>query len=245
MKVALVLTGLSRVWEEAYPTLKQYFIDGYDTDVFINIWSERGYYSGKGYIQSPTDAFVKTTPDDKGFHTSGLLTDVNKIMEAYKPRIMRVEDFSPVEHFFDEYSKMFVNAYTRPKNTAAQAYMAWRGIQLMEEAGTHYDVVIRARPDIVLRGNPMPVPMDTMTTLAMGNKNGQGTGDGIFISNHEQAVKFADMWKNLAYLYQKCGVSCPHLFAAEWITTNKMPWVQSHVGAYMTHSPKGPYQEPD
>ena len=44
MKVAIVLTGHMRHWKEVLPNFKQRFIDKYNPDIFINTWSEEGWY---------------------------------------------------------------------------------------------------------------------------------------------------------------------------------------------------------
>jgi len=49
----------------------------------------------------------------------------------------------------------------------------------------------------------------------------------------------------LEFLYNKCGVSCPHMFAEEWIKNFNMPWKEMRIGAHVAHSESGiPYAEP-
>jgi hypothetical protein len=250
MKLALVLTGLSRMWWEAYPKLKENFITNYDTDVFINIWTEKGYYSGKGYGPIDSGGYVSVIKDSKGFHNSGELTDFNDMIETYKPVSVRIDDFSRYEAMIENKVVNFTKAYTNAKNTAAQAWMAYRGLELMNNYtlvtnSPKYDLVIRARPDMVLREVITPLPLDTMITFPYTNKMNKGTGDGMQIGNHDQSMIFGEMWNNLELIYNICGVSCPHMFAEQWILYNKLPWKQMYAGAYYAHSPKGAYQEPD
>jgi hypothetical protein len=249
MKVALVLTGLARCWEKAYPSFKQYFIDRYDTDVYIDIWSEVGYYNGSAYLQSPTDEFVKLADGDKGFHTSGERVDVNKLIEVYNPAAIRVEDFSKFEPTAEELAVEFTKAYTRPKNTISQAYKIYQGLDLTT-ADYEHDLVVRARPDLVIEHDPGMFELDTIYTLPSRNKIGKGTGDALQIGPLWDMIEFSHMFFGLESLYRQTGVSCPHMFTEAQIKfcqliNRKLKWKELSVGAHVAHSPKGLYQNPE
>lgn len=259
-RCALVLTGMSRCWEQAYPAMKENFLDRLECDVFIDIWSEKGYYSGKGYLPEK-NGFVDTTPNEKGFFDSGELVDANKIMEIYKPKILHIQDFSQIESFFEHEKEYFKNAYTRPKNTLAQSYKMYTGSNMAHEynsmffqqTGT-YDIMVRARPDIVLEHL---IPIDLLTsghflTLPSRNKNNRGTGDSIQIGNFNQMVSFnRSMWTRRKTIYDELEISCPHLFVEHILKSiinrdSILQWIELHgIGAHVAHSPTGLYAEPD
>lgn len=254
MKLALVLTGLSRCWEQAYDSFKQNFLDRFETDVYIDIWSEKGYYSGvKGYLPE-VNGFVQTVPGERGFHDSGELTNVNALMKIYKPKWVIVEDFATYEPIAEERKENFPNAYTRPKNTISQAYKIWHGMNALAHTdhGHAYDLVVRARPDIVIEHL---IPKEWLTsnhflTLCSRNKMGKGTGDSIQIANFNIMFHFSEMYNNLEDFYETTGVSCPHLFVEEQIkqTTQgtTVTWKEMNgIGAHVAHSPNGLYQEPE
>ena len=266
MKVALVLTGLSRCWEQAHESFKQNFLDRFECDVFIDIWSEKGYYSGvKGYLPE-VNGYVQTVPGEKGFFDSGELVDANALMQAYKPKVLHIEDFSSFEPVVEKRKDYFKNAYTRPKNTLSQAYKVWNSMKILSEymhhcgkmASEEYQLVVRARPDIVLEHM---IPMEWMIpsnflTLPSKNKIGKGTGDSIQISSNLNIFSFAQMYMKMESLYDTLGVSCPHMFVEQQIKNIierrkeereyfPLNWMEMvGVGAHVAHSPKGAYQEP-
>jgi hypothetical protein len=250
-RCALVFSGLSRMWWEAYPAFKEYFIDRYETTVYACLWTEAGYYSGKNYLQSPSDKYVKLAEGDRGFHDSGEIMDVKKFIEAYHPAEMKLLDFKKFDQKFQNQAAG-LNGYTRPKNTIAQAFMVQQAMNLLPERAS-FDFVVRARPDIVLESDPGtlsyqwdqgPMSFDTMYTLASRNKEGKGTGDSIQISNLRNSRNFANMYDNIHNLYHISNVSCPHLYTEHWIIQNNMHWQELNCGAHVAHSPAGLYTDP-
>lgn len=242
MKVALVLTGLMRCWEQAYPVFKTLFMDRYDTDVYIHTWSEVGYYTGKGYLPEE-NGFVKTVPGERGFHASGELIDANKIIQTYHPISITVDDFTRLEPAFETRAEHFKKAYTRPKNTIAQSYKALMGVQSLVSNG--YDIIIRARPDIVLENDPGQLHPYMFYTLPSKNKVGKGTGDSILIGPAPAVVSFYQTHhSHLEVFYDRLGVSCPHMFIEETLKPYSHVWQEMQCGAHVAHSPNGIYQEP-
>lgn len=248
MKVAVVFTGLLRNFEHAYPAFKEYFLDRYDCDVFFDIWSDVGWYTGKGYLPERDGGFVNIAEGDKGFHESGLV-NVNRICELYNPVSLRIEDFSRFEPLAESKAGKFTNALTRPKNTVSQAYKVVRGIELMMEYkfhnGQQYDLVVRARPDITLEHDPGLFELGAFYTLPSKNKHGKGTGDSIQIGSYDNMIKFSFLYEELERLYDKIGYSCPHMFNEEWIKECGFKHKEMHIGAHVAHSPNAvPYAEP-
>jgi hypothetical protein len=251
MKVALVLTGLMRCWEQAYPVFKTLFMDRYETDVYIHTWSEVGYYTGKGYLPEE-NGFVKTVPGERGFHASGQLIDATAIMAAYNPKKFVIEDYSLYEPKFEEEAKKYPNAYTRPKNTLAQAYKIQEGVQLLPPR-MDYDLTVRARPDIVLEHDPGIFDPQFIYTLPSRNKAGRGTGDSIQIGSPHAINAFGwYQYVRIPYYYERDGISCPHLYTQSAIEDVMdycdedcfYTWQEMQCGAHVAHSPNGIYQEP-
>ena len=241
MKVALVLTGLMRCYEQAYPSFKQYVLDRYDTDVYIDTWTEIGYYTGKGYLP-PNGEYVKVDPTAKGFHDSGQLVDVTHVMQLYDPVSLHIEKFSALEPYFDALASNYELALTRPKNTLAQAYKTASGLNLI--SADTYELVIRARPDLVLEGDPGYFSPDEFLTLPSRNSRGTGTGDSIQIGSEENLFRYANLFELIPRAYDEIGHSCPHDYAEWIIKKEQLPWREMNVGAHVAHSPRGAYQEP-
>lgn len=245
MKIALAFRGLLRCFEKAYPIWKSEILDKYDTDVYFDIWSEVGYYSGKGYLQSPSDTFVKISEGDRGFHDSGEKVNASRIMELYNPTVLHIEDFKLADEKFNVLAKDYPNAFTRPKNTLIQFKKVQQVYQHVRNSGIHYDIVINVRPDLILQ-NPLPkLNPHILYTMPSRNKNNRGTGDSLFISNmHDMAIfeRISDM---IPEYYKRLGYSCPHEYTQLAIQDSGLAWSELPVGAHVMHSPKGPYQEPE
>lgn|SRR6185312_6240971 len=251
MKAALILTGLARAWELSFPSFKRLVLDRYETDVYIDIWSEIGFYSGKSYLPETPDGFVNLKEGDKGFHTSGEIVDIKKMIEVYNPVSIRVDNFSVFEPIIEEQSKKFVKAFTRPKNTVAQAYKAARGITLFLDYSNpnDYDLMIRARPDLSIDNYSGYWHPEVFYTLPSRNKKNCGTGDSIQISNPANVIKFTQyQYNNLEQMYYEIGHSCPHMFAEKTIIDIGLQpiWTEMGAQAHVTHSSSGiPYAEPN
>jgi hypothetical protein len=248
-KCALILRGLCRDWEKAYPSFAQNFLDRYDTDVFIDVWSDIGFYTGvNAYRQETTEGYVDVNPQDKGYHADGKLVNINKLWEWYKPKTMYIEDFLSQEGRFDERKKYFVKAYTRPKNTIAQFYKIASGMRHMEEYAANnniqYDFVVSARPDLILQEELPMLEKNVFYTILSRNKKNGGTGDSIQIGSFLDMLAFATIYYDLENIYDTLGYSCPHSFTE--YAAKQFNWKELATKATIVHSPSGkPYAEPN
>jgi hypothetical protein len=244
MKAALILTGLMRVWEDAYPKIKEYILDRYETDVYLDIWSEVGLYTGvKDYLPEE-NGFVKLRPEDRGFHASGELVDLNHVHRTYNPVSMRVENFETFKETSDWFADNFVKAYTRPRNTASMFYKIYQGFQLISQR--HYDLVIRMRPDLIFNSDIGILSPENFYTIRHRNKYDQGTGDGFQASNMEQMEVFCNAFYSLPSYYNAIGVSCPHLFTLKRIfDIPSVHWIETQVAFECKHARGPSYSEPE
>lgn len=251
MKIALILTGLMRCYKDGWQSWHIHFphLIG-DCDIFISTWDELGFYTGRGYLPARDDGFIRLEENEKGFH-SGDKINVSDIIETYKPIAFCVEQFEKFEPTFQERSKHFNNAFTRPKNTISQFYKVRSGINLMrqysETTGTKYDLVIRTRPDYVLQ-SALSQQLDVNTFYANEGTNhtGAGIGDQIHIASYDLMLRFADIYNRLEMLYDEIGYSCPHVFAQRMVTNHmQVPLGRVTAISKIQHGPHGPYNEPD
>lgn len=251
MKYALVLTGMAREFQAAFPSIKQYILDRYNPDVYISIWSEKGAYSGANYIQQPNDQFIKLKDGDKGFNVSGEKVNLNKLVELYNPVAMEVDEFSAHEDKFEFYASKFSNAYSRPKNTMSMFFKIYRGMSLVQYNGIQYDRIIRMRPDMQFNSDPGDFGGTKFITHRHSNKFAQGTSDGFQIGTHKDMHKFGMAWAVtnkdgtaiLEKAYEELGVSCPHLFTKWIIDLFNLDHEERFFEFCHCHSPNGPYTE--
>ena len=119
MKVALILTGHMRCWEQVAPNTRQHIIDKYNADVFIDTWDQEAYWDPHS---------------EKGVTENGPKVDFGKVNKAYKPvRQMRIEPYGAYEQNFAERAKQFTNFYHVPKNQISMWFKVGRGMTMVED----------------------------------------------------------------------------------------------------------------
>lgn len=255
MKIAVVYTGLMRVFDKAYEEQQKYLftIPGAEYDYFFHTWSELGYYTGKGYLPEQ-GGFVRLKDDDRGFHPGGEPVTKELLYQTYTGGTIRdivIEEFDDVQPVFDQRKHNFPNAFTRPKNTIALFYKIMKGMdrfaEYIKSTGTEYDMVIRLRPDIVPQG-PVWTQLYDPTKLLVypgGNKLGQGVGDSINISTPQTIYQFSRAYEYLEDMYKITNVSCPHLYVQIMAQSMNVPLQFITSPSTIAHSPHGAYQEPE
>lgn len=254
MKIAVVFTGLMRVFETAYAEQKKYLFNiPAEYDFFFHTWSELGYYTGKGYLPEE-NGFVRLKDDDRGFHPGGPLVTEELIAKTYTHGTIRnivIEEFDTMQPEFDKRKLNFPNAFTRPKNTISLFYKIMKGMDIFADyvgkSGTQYDMVIRLRPDLVPQGPvwSRPYNPNVMMVYPGGNKLGHGVSDNINISNPNTVYQFSRAYEYLEEMYKLTGVSCPHLYFQVMGQSMNIPLELIHSPCTIAHSPHGPYQEPE
>lgn len=254
MKIAVVYTGLMRVFERAFEEQKKHMFNiPADFDFFFHTWSELGYYTGKGYLPEQ-NGFVKLKDDDRGFHPGGEPVTPKLIESVYtfgNIADIVIENFDDRQSEFDARKNNFPNAFTRPKNTIAMFYKIYAGMQRFAEytayTGKEYDLVMRMRPDIVPQGPvwTQPIRPENMLVYPGGNKLGKGVGDGVNISSPDNVYKFSFAYNYLEDLYNVHGISCPHLYVEIMTNTLQIPLQYIQSPSTIAHSPHGAYQEPE
>jgi hypothetical protein len=233
MKTAILLTGHMRCWETVFPNFKTTFIDRYNPDIFISTWDNEGWY----YPSS-----------DKGFNDKCNPIS-SEILAPYNAKMIEVENFNNKEYLFTERSKQFTNHFHFPKNIISMLYRLHRGGTMMEEykgiTGTHYDLVIRMRPDLFFH-QPMP-DFDPNIFYTIDHKNhlNGGTGDMIQIGSWQNIIKFTKLFVYINEVYQSGGILCPHIITEEWIKLTNMPHKEIYLNKEIIHSPFGAYVSSD
>jgi len=255
MKVALVLVGLMRCYEEGYNAFRKHVLDlwGDNIDVHIHTWSEIGYYTGRGYKKRGEDGFIRTSDDDKGFFDDGQAVDITHVQNLYYPwlKTIEVEDWTGgYEPQFNKMAEDYPNAYTRPKNTLAQFYKIFMGMRNVEKYAAQnnitYDFVFRTRPDFVIQSNfPVSWDADKFYVNPGTNPKGVGFGDQFHASSYENMIKFSELFVNVDKLYNEIGYSCPHAYTQRWLQKLQIPAEVLTMNSTIAHSPTGIYCEPD
>jgi hypothetical protein len=127
MKIAICISGQPRSFKQSYISLKEYFLDKYNCDIYFHTWKATNFES-----------------TNFGFgNTQYLLTEekYNDLIQLYNPKKYILEQ--PI--IFDA-SGYKCPIWRQPlNNTLSMFYSIYKSIQLIEE---EYDYVIRTRFDI-------------------------------------------------------------------------------------------------
>lgn len=131
MKVALVLTGYMRNWENNFQSIKKEILDIYDTDVYISSYTYSKWY----WTSDPVEINIK------------------KILDFYKPKnyIFREKETCPEINFQDNQSESLGRDYSY-----RQLY-GWYTHKLSLNLFNFdtYKAIIKIRPDVGIYGLKM------------------------------------------------------------------------------------------
>jgi hypothetical protein len=231
MKVALLLTGHMRCWDQVFPNTKQHIIDKYNPDIFIDTWDSEAYWDPHS---------------EKGVTEGGPQLDVHSIQRLYKPVHMNVEKYEEYEDNFTTRAKEFETFYHVPKNQISMWYKVGRGMLAVEQhmmlTGKTYDVIIRMRPDLVFN-EPLPeFDPNKFYTLGYRNHMGQGTSDMVQVGNFFTMSLFCKVLYHLPNLYRETGLLCPHVISEHFIKRLGLPWQEFMINKTIMHTPLGEYK---
>lgn len=192
MKTAILLSGQVRDAKECFSTLKQHLIEPYNADVFIDTW----------------------LPKNKVLDHRGNLIEDNltcdEILELYKPKLAMFEDFdsSPVFQRIKELNITNRTAYdgthaweTKIENVFYMYYKVWRCLQHMKHYEAfnafQYDLVIRARFDLMFESFPIIEPKVRTVHVPAGFDHRGGINDLLSLGNRETMEKVCDLFSKL------------------------------------------------
>ena len=127
MKIAICISGQPRNFEQSYTSLKTYFLDKYDCDIYFHTWK--------------TDSFESTNFGFGNYQYNFDRDDYYSLNFLYQPKNHILEN--PI--VFDA-SSYKCPIWRQPlNNTLSMFYSIYRSFQLIEG---DYDLVIRTRFDI-------------------------------------------------------------------------------------------------
>lgn len=235
MKVAVILTGHLRCWEQVFPNFKQRVMDRYNPDIFIHTWDNQGWWI-------PGDK-----QNEKGHHEEAPDIVQSEIFEAYNPRGITIESWDTYNKLFEQRGELYKNFAHRPKNILSMFYKLNRGVSLMEDyvsqIGVYYDLVIRMRPDMIFHEDLPNFDSNYFYTLAHRNHLGQGTGDMIHVGNMFNMIMFSKISCFINQLYMQTDLLCPHVLTTKYIENIGLPWKEFMINKTIQHTPAGEYKE--
>jgi hypothetical protein len=127
MKIAICISGQPRNFKQSYESLKKYFLDKYDCDIYFHTWK--------------TPNFESTNFGFGNNQYSLTENNYNDLIQLYNPKKYILE--API--LFDA-SNYKCPIWRQPlNNTLSMFYSLYRAFQLIEDS---YDYVVRTRFDI-------------------------------------------------------------------------------------------------
>lgn len=185
MKVAVLVSGMLRIFEETYPRLKKYIIDDLQPDIFFY-----GYPNKKGieYCQ-------------------------NKIKELWNPKdfeILEYTDDLRKKICFDEkkYEKN-KRPETRVNNVLSATYTLKKcndlRLKYQNDNNVDYDIVLRIRPDyyFINHINPSQLESAKKGEILIPNEwdfkevHPLSVSDGIALSNNFSMNKYCELYSHI------------------------------------------------
>ncbi len=243
MKIALVLTGHMRCWQQVFINTYQYILEPFQPSVYITTWDDEGYWI------SPEADTTK-----KGINPESPKINWHAVKNTYGAEHIDVQSFKLYEPSFIAEAKIF-EPYCqeiRPVNTLSQFWLMNEGMNNFYRNGgisRDYDLVIRMRPDLVVGPEIVDVIANAdptkFYTLFHRNHTGQGTGDMFFMSTRR---KIEDLtWsmsniKELTRLTLKYNRFCPHIFVKDLIES-RSEHVEVNIPKQLQHTPNGQYKD--
>jgi len=206
MRVAVLLSGQMRTFDQVVENLYNNLIKPYNADIFISTWAKRGHSYNHGTLPDPE---VKERATD-------VITQ-DMLVRTYKTNLIatEIENVETYEQTMpDAYKDIYINGFTwaglkLTGTCVLQFYKMQRVNQLKldyEKANNFkYDLVIRCRPDNIMFAPLSPRYLDNLRTNIYGI-NCQGTFypnriyDIFFYSSSENMDYMATIYNNICAL---------------------------------------------
>jgi hypothetical protein len=198
MKIAILLTGFVRTYEESYALLKKNILDKFDCDIFISSWNVNCN------IQS-------LNPET---------FDISKVLERYSPNLINYE-FSDLENYLNKKTKIKllkrehdifkINSRAKEhgvyhvENLRDQWYIVKKGLNLINDP-KKYDIIFRLRFDIFL----YKIDLLNKDFVIPKDIGGWEYSDHMAYGNWECMSKYCKIYDFIPSLYENYNIDISH-----------------------------------
>lgn len=195
MKIALLMSGHARTYDRTFHGWNDYLLSKYDVDVFLDLWDTLGH---RDNVQDGRDN-LSGVIDTKA-------VDVNNICDIWNPVSIHIEKYDNILHeYFRERAKEWyrlrdefnLRKIDRPLANFSMWYKWKSAFRLLRD---DYDLVIRTRPDVILRNTlPPEVFLDPSYVYIpiAGSWGGDEISDYMTIGTQEQIQKICNLYDDL------------------------------------------------
>jgi len=229
MKVAVVVSGQSRVWR-AYPNLVENFIAPHKADVYVATWDEPPYHEKllaavkpKASIIHPPGKYVEVKHEFWARYSS--------LIESVKERSRRKDILDGRWGFYIGLDDNGVDKWRRftVDNTLRQAFLMSEVIKLVPEG---YDYIIRCRPDSKaksaihlseMKDNEVGGPVNHYYINAR-NPIWSHCSDQVLIGKPVIMNKVMRMWDHLPEFVREVEDSIHSTLSLNWLHPEQSLW---------------------
>lgn len=205
MRVAVLISGHLREFKKCFDSINTFLLQKYDCDVFISTWSTPGYW---------------TPFDDKGVDDYCRETEnIEDEVSIYNPVSLEIEELSLIEDKFKELSLKILEKnknkkrWGRNKNIIGMYYKIWKCNSLRLEAeklnDIKYDLIIRLRPDILIKNfdiENLDVYEDTLYTVVSNDL----ICDSFFFGTDKTMNRVCNIYKEFEEICDRGCLFDPH-----------------------------------
>lgn len=209
MRVALCLSGLARCDEESFASIKQCILDTLDPDVFIHTWliEEADAGAENRYLQEHLE-------------------------ELYRPKGIEFEH--PIK--FDPRSYLERKYPNNPTQNVLSMYYKIKKCNELKSCyersqGFTYDVVIRARMDLVLTTPITPQSLkhhDTHLLIPL-NSDFSGLNDQFALSSSATMDTYSQVYDHIEDYWRQGCLFCAELLLSHHVQSMKIPLLRSSI----------------
>jgi hypothetical protein len=211
MRVALLLSGLTRSALSCYENLHEVLLSKHDVDIYISTYKQSNISGGDDTKQEFTE------------------DDVESVIELYKPKKIIVEDYNFLKNeFVSKYSRYTIEQTCIPIRQTSSFYKLNNVFELVPEG---YDIYIASRMDVLFLGDfnlesflnkkTLSIPSNSYKQTTSENgyyysrlSDNLGILNAIAVGNYENVKCYCSIYQYLDELCLQDG----HIFHPEFLT---------------------------
>jgi hypothetical protein len=179
MKIAICISGQPRNFKQSYKSLKKYFLNKYNCDIYFHTWKINNFESTNFGFGNNQYSLTEN--------------DYNELIELYQPKKYILEQ--PI--VFDA-SGYKCPIWRQPlNNTLSMFYSLYKSFQLIEEK---YDYVIRTRFDIDYSKFNLKLPQEGIILPEWNNDirvKDRGYYDVFAIGKQQDMIVYSQTFSNI------------------------------------------------
>lgn len=191
MKVAILISGQPRNFDQGYKELQNAYLSKYDCDIYIHTWKGNEFTATQFFPNRPVNKYELN--DDWE----------SKIRLLYKPELFEVTD-----HWYKRKQDEGVidTLWRQPLvNTKGMFGSMWAVSKLMEKSGKQYDACVRARFDLKFEQSTLDLEKLDLSKVNVwdwdvaDNIKSMGTYDVFSVTNQTNMMMYSAVYPRIQW----------------------------------------------